>query len=78
MLSTTEEALERLFNQATGKESAVERVKKIRDYAFVHFRDRDDCLLAQQVVNGMCFLLQSCLDFLPQILLMPILGSTFI
>ena len=52
MLSTTEEALEMTFNQASGKEGAVERVKKIRDYAFVHFRERSDALRSMENMNG--------------------------
>lgn len=31
---------------------SVERVKKIRDYAFVHFNNRDDALEAMKVLNG--------------------------
>lgn len=30
----------------------VERVKKIRDYAFVHFTSRDDAVLAMDNLNG--------------------------
>lgn len=30
----------------------VERVKKIRDYAFVHFTSRDDAVLAMDHLNG--------------------------
>jgi len=53
MLSTSEETLESIFNQAAGHSGAVERVKKIKDYAFVHFHDRDDALRALNVVNSM-------------------------
>ena len=65
MLDTTEETVERLFTEAvtdhSGSNSAngvkdnqpvVERVKKIRDYAFVHFRDREEALLAMERMNG--------------------------
>ena len=52
MLTTTEETLEKTFNQAAKKDNAVERVKKIRDYAFVHFRERDDAIEAMDVMNG--------------------------
>ena len=52
MLTTTEDTLEKVFNQASGNEGSVERVKKIRDYAFVHFRDRDSALTARNVMNG--------------------------
>lgn len=30
----------------------VERVKKIKDYAFVHFEDRDHAVLAMRSLNG--------------------------
>jgi len=53
MLSTSEETLENIFNQAAGHCGAVERVKKIKDYAFVHFYDRDDALRALNIINGM-------------------------
>jgi len=52
MLSTSEETLENIFNQAAGRCYAVERVKKIKDYAFVHFHNRDDALRALHVING--------------------------
>lgn len=54
MLSTTEETIEQQFNAAIGKENAVERVKKLRDYAFVHFREREDALTALETMNGQC------------------------
>jgi len=53
MLSTSEETLENIFNQAAGYCGAVERVKKIKDYAFIHFHDRDDALRALNIINGM-------------------------
>ena len=31
---------------------AVERVKKIRDYAFVHFTHREDAIKAMTALNG--------------------------
>lgn len=31
---------------------AVERVKKIRDYAFVHFTQREDAVTAMNALNG--------------------------
>jgi Q family heterogeneous nuclear ribonucleoprotein R len=48
MLSTTEAHLEEVFAAI----SRVERVKKIRDYAFVHFTDRDGALKAIEEING--------------------------
>ncbi|XP_055469730.1 APOBEC1 complementation factor isoform X3 [Psammomys obesus] len=50
MLSTSEEMIEKEFNSI--KPGAVERVKKIRDYAFVHFSKREDALEAMKALNG--------------------------
>ncbi|XP_076450587.1 APOBEC1 complementation factor-like isoform X2 [Babylonia areolata] len=51
MLSTTEETLKEFFSRAAGG-CEIERVKKIRDYAFVHFRCREDALTAMNETNG--------------------------
>uniref|UniRef100_A0A1A8URP5 APOBEC1 complementation factor n=1 Tax=Nothobranchius furzeri TaxID=105023 RepID=A0A1A8URP5_NOTFU len=50
MLQTTEETIEKEFNSL--KPGAVERVKKIRDYAFVHFGQREDAINAMKALNG--------------------------
>ncbi|XP_029986606.1 APOBEC1 complementation factor, partial [Sphaeramia orbicularis] len=50
MLQTTEETIEKEFNSL--KAGAVERVKKIRDYAFVHFTQREDAINAMNGLNG--------------------------
>ncbi|XP_078499039.1 APOBEC1 complementation factor isoform X1 [Lissotriton helveticus] len=50
MLTTTEETIEKEFNNI--KPGAVERIKKIRDYAFVHFNNRDDAVEAMNLTNG--------------------------
>ncbi|NXF90915.1 A1CF factor, partial [Eubucco bourcierii] len=50
MLSTTEETIEKEFNNI--KPGAVERVKKIRDYAFVHFNKREHAVDAMKALNG--------------------------
>ncbi|XP_053548201.1 APOBEC1 complementation factor isoform X2 [Bombina bombina] len=50
MLTTAEETIEKEFNNI--KPGAVERVKKIRDYAFVHFNNRGDAVEAMNVLNG--------------------------
>ncbi|XP_005446317.1 APOBEC1 complementation factor isoform X1 [Falco biarmicus] len=50
MLSTTEETIEKEFNSI--KPGAVERVKKIRDYAFVHFNKREYAVEAMKALNG--------------------------
>ncbi|CAH8856558.1 unnamed protein product [Trichobilharzia szidati] len=55
MLHTTEDAVKDHFNQAIGAVDAVERVKKIRDYAFVHFRDRLQATTALRQLDGTLF-----------------------
>jgi len=52
MLSTSEDALEQTFTTAAGRDGCVERVKKLKDYAFVHFRERSDALRAMHALNG--------------------------
>lgn len=56
MLSTTEDHLEEVFTNAAepqppGKK-VVERVKKLKDYAFVHFSEREEALRALKALNG--------------------------
>lgn len=60
MLDTTEETLHQVFSKACGNEQSVERVKKIRDYAFVHFRDRDDALTALNKMNSKLIVFVEC------------------
>lgn len=48
MLSTTELQILDAFT-AYG---VVERVKKIKDYAFVHFQNREEALVAMGAMNG--------------------------
>ncbi|XP_074555333.1 putative RNA-binding protein 46 [Halichoeres trimaculatus] len=50
MLSTTEETLHQEFSRF--KPGSVDRVKKLTDYAFVHYRNRDDALTALNLMNG--------------------------
>ncbi|KAE8612371.1 hypothetical protein XENTR_v10012834 [Xenopus tropicalis] len=50
MMSTTEETIKAEFNRY--KPGVVERVKKIRDYAFVHFFRRDYAIAAMSEMNG--------------------------
>ncbi|EUB63626.1 APOBEC1 complementation factor [Echinococcus granulosus] len=52
MLHTTEETLRDQFNLAAGFKNAVERVKKMKDYAFIHFTDRTFAANALAVMNG--------------------------
>lgn len=44
----TEESLKEAFE----KHGAVERVKKIKDYGFVHFEERDSAVAAMEAMNG--------------------------
>lgn len=50
MLSTTEETLHQEFSRF--KPGSVERVKKLTDYAFVHYRSREDAVTALGLMNG--------------------------
>ncbi|XP_016104821.1 probable RNA-binding protein 46 [Sinocyclocheilus grahami] len=50
MLSTTEETLRSEFSRL--KPGSVERVKKLTDYAFIHFYNREDALNALESMNG--------------------------
>ncbi len=50
MLSTTEQQIEDAFLE----HATVERVKKIRDYAFVHFHSKEDAHNAMEAMNGVC------------------------
>ncbi|NXC38630.1 RBM46 protein, partial [Penelope pileata] len=52
MISTTEDTIKAEFNKF--KPGVVERVKKLRDYAFVHFYNREDAIAAISVMNGKC------------------------
>jgi len=51
MLHTTEDTLEASFTAHTGK-GTIERVKKIRDYAFIHFNTRENALKAMKAMNN--------------------------
>uniref|UniRef100_G3N5B8 Probable RNA-binding protein 46 n=1 Tax=Gasterosteus aculeatus aculeatus TaxID=481459 RepID=G3N5B8_GASAC len=50
MLSTGEETLRQEFSRF--KPGCVERVKKLTDYAFVHYRSRADAVTALSLMNG--------------------------
>ncbi|XP_071599121.1 probable RNA-binding protein 46 [Heliangelus exortis] len=52
MISTTEDTIKAEFSKF--KPGVVERVKKLRDYAFVHFFHREDAVAAMSVMNGKC------------------------
>ena len=63
MLSTTEDTILSAFSKACGHEGSIERVKKLKDYAFVHFRDRDDAIRAMNAMNGKAKVYQGLLYF---------------
>ncbi|CAO4363217.1 unnamed protein product [Caenorhabditis nigoni] len=44
----TEEKLTELFKEY----ASLDRVKKVKDYAFIHFNERDDCVKAMEEWNG--------------------------
>ena len=48
MLTTTESDIEEAFSV----HAPVERVKKIKDYAFVHFHSKEDAHKAMNALNG--------------------------
>ncbi|XP_070253812.1 RNA-binding protein 47 isoform X3 [Myotis yumanensis] len=50
MIETTEDTIKKVFGQFNP--GCVERVKKIRDYAFVHFASREDAVHAMNHLNG--------------------------
>lgn len=50
MLHTTEETIQEAFNKVT--EGGVERVKKLRDFAFVHCRTVEEAHAALHAING--------------------------
>lgn len=53
MLSTTEEQLRSKFLEAgEAGDQAIERVKKITDYAFIHFKDREVAQRCLEKLNG--------------------------
>lgn len=48
LLSTTEDTIEKVFS----KFGEVERVKKIKDYSFIHFRTKEQARAALEAMNG--------------------------
>ncbi|KAM5193587.1 LOW QUALITY PROTEIN: putative RNA-binding protein 46 [Mantella aurantiaca] len=52
MISTSEETIKAEFSKF--KPGSIERVKKLRDYAFVHFFNRDDAIAAMSLMTGKC------------------------
>ena len=52
MPNTTEDTLKLVFEYAAEETGCVERVKRIKDFAFVHFNERSKALKAMEVLNG--------------------------
>jgi len=48
----TSDVTEEQMKEKFGEFGKVERVKKIKDYGFVHFENRDDCVKAMDAMNG--------------------------
>lgn len=51
MAETTEETLELFFGNVTGVQT-IERIKKIKDYAFIHFNTRENAEIAKSTLHG--------------------------
>jgi RNA recognition motif-containing protein len=54
MLSTTEETIWKAMESVRGSER-LERVKKLRDFAFVHFSDRESAKAAMEYWDSMYY-----------------------
>jgi len=48
----TSDVTEDQLKEKFGEFGKVDRVKKIKDYGFVHFENRDDCVKAMEALNG--------------------------
>ena len=56
MLTTSEQLIQEAFSY----HAPVERVKKIRDYAFVHFESREGAMKALRALNGKNEVIDKC------------------
>ncbi|XP_055958025.1 APOBEC1 complementation factor isoform X3 [Patella vulgata] len=52
MLDTSEETVKEMFERASGTPNSIERVKKIKDYCFIHFKNRESAAEAMSNLNG--------------------------
>lgn len=48
----TQDFTEEKLKEAFEEHGAIQRVKKIKDYAFVHFEERDDAVKGMEALNG--------------------------
>ncbi len=53
MPSTSEDMIRRVFSDLAGSANCVERVKKMKDYAFVHFVNRESAESANQAAQNL-------------------------
>lgn len=64
MLTTAESQITEAFSA----HAPIERVKKIRDYAFIHFHTRNGALTAMEAMNGQLVFSLSLSHFTPSII----------
>lgn len=48
----TSEVTEDILKEKFGEFGKIERAKKVKDYGFIHFEDRDDAIKAMEAMNG--------------------------
>ncbi|XP_069129792.1 heterogeneous nuclear ribonucleoprotein Q-like isoform X1 [Argopecten irradians] len=48
----TSDVTEDLLKEKFGEYGKIERAKKIKDYGFIHYEERDDAIKAQEAMNG--------------------------
>ena len=51
MRNLTQEVTEDMLKEEFGKHGTVERVKKIKDYGFIHFEERDGAIKAMEAMD---------------------------
>lgn len=52
MRNLTQDFTEEKLKEAFEEHGPIQRVKKIKDYAFVHFEERDDAVKGMEALNG--------------------------
>lgn len=48
----TSEVSEDILKEKFGEYGKIERAKKVKDYGFIHFEERDDAIKAMEAMNG--------------------------